>query len=233
MPEKNKGDMEGKISIFLADDHDVVRQGLRALLQAEPGFVVVGEASEGISAVDRAVSARPEVLVVDLMMPGLGGFEVSRQVKKRSPKTAIVVLSMHATEPYVVEALRSGASAYVAKDADASELIAAIREAAAGRRYLGSPFSGQPIEEFLRKAESPAADSYDTLTRREREVLQLAAEGLTSNELANRLTISPRTAETHRAHIMKKLGLRGQTELVRYALRRGLLPLETNREPIE
>jgi DNA-binding NarL/FixJ family response regulator len=217
--------MLGTTTIVLADDHQVVRQGLRALLESEPGFSVVGEASDGLRVAGVVERLRPDVLVADLMMPGLGGLEVTRQVTRRFPKTRVVILSMHASEAYVVEALRNGASAYVLKDADASQLVRAIREAAAGRRCLSAPFSAQALDSYLRKAREAAADLYETLTSREREVLHLTAEGLTSAGIARRLGISPRTAESHRANILRKLGLRGQTDLIRYTLSRGILPL--------
>jgi len=216
-----------KTRILLADDHRVVREGFRALLQSEPDFEIVGETGDGLEAVRLVEQQKPHVLVVDLMMPGLNGLEVARQVTHRSPRTRIVVLSMHANEAYVLEALKNGASAYVLKDASAAELVRAVREALAGRRYLSPPLSEPAIDSYIERAKSSdSLDLYDTLTNREREVLQLAAEGHTNGEIASRLFISPRTVETHRANVMRKLGLRSQTELVRYALQRGILPLE-------
>ena len=216
-----------KTRILLADDHRVVREGFRALLQSEPDFEIVGETGDGLEAVRLVEQQKPHVLVVDLMMPGLNGLEVARQVTQRSPRTRIVVLSMHANEAYVLEALKNGASAYVLKDASAAELVRAVREALAGRRYLSPPLSEPAIDSYIERAKSSdSLDLYDTLTNREREVLQLAAEGHTNGEIASRLFISPRTVETHRANVMRKLGLRSQTELVRYALQRGILPLE-------
>jgi len=216
-----------KTRILLADDHRVVREGFRALLQSEPDFEIVGETGDGLEAVRLVEQQKPHVLVVDLMMPGLNGLEVARQVTQRSPRTRIVVLSMHANEAYVLEALKNGASAYVLKDASAAELVRAVREALAGRRYLSPPLSEPAIDSYIERAKSSdSLDLYDTLTNREREVLQLAAEGHTNGEIGSRLFISPRTVETHRANVMRKLGLRSQTELVRYALQRGILPLE-------
>src|SRR5437867_7012593 len=175
--------MSAGIRIFLADEHEVVRQGLRALLEAEPGLSVAGEASDGLAVVNLVEKLRPDVLVVDLMMPGLGGLDVTRQITRRSPRTRVVILSMHANEAFLLEALRNGASAYVMKGASAAELIRAIREVAAGRRYLGPPFSEKGIEAYLRKARTAAADPYESLTDREREGLHLAAEGLRSAEM--------------------------------------------------
>jgi len=216
-----------KIRILLADDHQVVREGFRALLEAEPDFEIVAETGDGLEAVRFAEHHKPHVLVVDLMMPGLNGLEVARQITQRLPRTHIVVLSMHANEAYVLEALKNGACAYVLKDASAAELVRAVREANSGRRYLSPPLSEPAINNYIQRTRnSDSLDLYDTLTNREREVLHLAAEGHTNAEIAGRLFISPRTVETHRANVMHKLGLRSQTELVRYALQRGILPME-------
>ena len=216
-------------TIVLVDDHPVVRRGLRVLLEAEPEFRILGEAGEGLEAVQLVERLKPDVLVLDLMIPGLNGLEVTRQVSQRSPRTRVVILSMHANEAYVLEALRNGATGYVLKDAGADEVVKAIREVAAGRRYLSPPLSERAIETYVQKANTAPLDLYDTLTTREREVLHLAAEGHSSPEIADRLSISPRTVETHRGNLMRKLNLRTQTDLVRYALRRGILPMEDDR----
>lgn len=213
-------------TIILADDHPIVRRGLRAVLESEKGFQLIGEAGDGLEAVRIVENLRPDILIADMMMPGLTGLEVTRQVKNRVPATRVIILSMHATESYVLEALRNGANGYVLKDSAAEELIYAIREVLSGRRYLSSQLSERAIETYIKKAESTAVDSYESLTTREREVLKLAAEGCTNNEIAEKLFISPRTAETHRGNLMKKLGLSNHTELIRYAIRRGLLPLD-------
>jgi two-component system, NarL family, response regulator NreC len=211
------------ISIVLADDHEVVRKGLRALLEEEPGFEVAGEASDGLEVAALVERVRPDVLVVDLMMPGLGGLDVIRQVRKARPKTRMVVLSMHASEPFVIEALRSGALGYVLKDATTGDLVRAIREAVGGRPYLSPPLSDKGLDLYSKKARS-TPDPFDELTPRERQVLQASAEGRTSREIAERLGISVRTAETHRSNLRRKLGLRSHAELVRYAVGRGMLP---------
>jgi DNA-binding NarL/FixJ family response regulator len=213
-------------TIVLADDHHVVRQGLRSLLEAEPDFSVIGETGNGLEVTQLVERLRPDVLVLDLMMPGLNGLEVTRQVSQRSPRTHVVILSMHANEAYVLEALRAGAVAYVLKESTSAELVRAVHEAVAGRRYLSPPLSERAIEAYMQKAESAVLDSYETLTAREREVLHLVAEGHTNAEIADRLFISRRTVETHRANLMRKLGLRTQTDLISYALRRGILPME-------
>ena len=213
-------------TIILADDHPIVRRGLRSVLEVEKDFSLIGEAGDGIEAVRLVENLTPNILITDMMMPGLTGLEVTRQVRHRVPKVKIIILSMHAAESYVLEALRNGANGYVLKDSAADELVYAIREVLAGRRYLSSQLSERAIETYIQKSESSLTDSYDSLTNREREVLKLAAEGCTNNEIAERLFISPRTAETHRANLMKKLSLSNHTELIRYAIRRGLLPLD-------
>jgi two-component system, NarL family, response regulator NreC len=218
--------MPDAISIVLADDHHLVRQALRVLLETEGDLAVVGESSDGLEAVELVERLRPQVLVLDLTMPGLGGIEVARRVTKSCPETRVVVLSMHVTEAHVLEALRCGACGYVRKDATAGDLVHAIREVAAGHLYLSPPFSDHAIAAYRQRAEQAGVDPYDTLTNRERQVLHLAAEGSTNAEIGARFGISPRTAETHRARVMSKLGLRRHADLVRYALNRGILPLD-------
>jgi DNA-binding NarL/FixJ family response regulator len=213
-------------TIVLADDHHVVRQGLRALLEAEPELSVVGEAAEGLAVIAMVERLKPNVLIVDVMMPGLTGLEVTRQIRQKSPQTRVLVLSMYANEAYVLEALRLGAAGYVLKGANAADLIQAVREVAAGRRYLSPPLTDHAIEAYVQKAHGAPLDRYETLTTREREVLHLATEGFSHAEIAARLGISPRTAETHRANLMRKLRLKTQTDLIRYALRRGILAVE-------
>jgi DNA-binding NarL/FixJ family response regulator len=214
------------VTIILADDHHIMRQGLRMLLEAEEDFRVVAEAGDGREATRLAERFTPDILIVDVMMPGLNGLEVTRQVGKRSPHTRVIMLSMYSNEAYVLEALRNGAAGYVLKEASATDLIRAVREVIAGRRYLSPPLSEHAIEAYVQKAQDELLDPYKTLTTREREVLQLAAEGRTNADIAAALFVSPRTVETHRAHLMHKLGLHSQADLIRYALRRGILPLE-------
>ncbi len=214
------------VRILLADDHPVVRLGIRNLLEAEPEFEIVGEVADALQVVPQVEALQPDVLVLDLIMPGLNGLDITRRLARGAPQTRVIVLSMHANEAYVIEALRNGASGYVLKGSDASELVHAIHEVLAGRRYLSPPLSEHAIEVYVEKASGAPLDPYETLSAREREVLHLGAEGHTSPEIAARLYISARTVETHRANLMRKLGLRSQTELVRYALRRGILTLE-------
>lgn len=214
------------ISIVLADDHPIIRQGLRTILEAEPDFRILGEASDGLEAVRLVEKIQPNILVVDLMMPGINGLEVARQIRKAAPRTRPIILSMHASEGYVMEALRIGVLAYVLKDAQSHDLVKAIREAMIGNRYLSPALSERSIELFMERAQEIVPDAYEMLTTREREVLQLAAQGNTSGEIAEKLFISSRTAEAHRANFMRKLGLNHQTDLVRFAIRRGILTLE-------
>jgi DNA-binding NarL/FixJ family response regulator len=214
------------IKIVLADDHPVVRQGLRAVFEAEADFSVVGETGEGLDAVRLVEELGPDVAVLDVMMPGLNGLEVARQIRQRCSQTRIVILSMHANDAYVLEALRHGAAAYVLKGSGPGELVRAVREVVAGRHYLSPPLSERAIDAYRNQAQAQAVEPYDSLTTREREVLQLAAEGKHNADIAERLGISPRTAETHRTHVLRKLGLHSQTELVRYALRRGIIAMD-------
>lgn len=213
-------------NILLADDHNIVRQGLRAILQSEPHFRLVGEASDGIEAVRLTERLKPDVLITDVMMPGLNGLEVARQVSRSLPNTRIIILSMYTNDAYVIEALKNGALGYVLKDSQASDLIQAVKEVINGNRYLSPPLSERALELYMRKVESVPEDPYDLLTTREREVLQMVAEGRTSAEIASRLFISPRTAEGHRANLMRKLGLQNNADLIRFAIKRGILPLD-------
>jgi two-component system, NarL family, response regulator NreC len=213
--------------IVLADDHQVVRLGLRTLLESEPGFEVVGEAGDGLEAVQMAERFSPDVLILDLQMPRLNGIEAARQIHARFPHMRTVILSMFDSEAYVVEALSAGASAYVLKQSTTEDLVAAVREALAGKRYLSPSLSERAIEAYIHYVQSAKAgelDVIETLTPREREVLNLAAQGYANAEIARRLSLSPRTVETHRAHMMRKLGLHSQVDLARFALERGILP---------
>ena len=211
------------ISIILADDHTIVRQGLRTLLESDPELRVTGEASDGLQAIGLVERLKPDVLVLDLMMPEMNGIEVARQIKSRSPQTRVVILSMYANEAYVLEALRAGALGYVLKDSHSSELLRAIHEAHAGQHYLSAPLSERAIEVYIQKTKEISQDPFERLTPREREVLQLAAEGRSNAEIAEKLSLSGRTIEMHRSNLMHKLGLNTQTDLIRFALRKGII----------
>ncbi|MCH7554004.1 MAG: response regulator transcription factor [Chloroflexi bacterium] len=212
------------ISILLADDHQVVREGLRVLLESEEDFQVVGEAADGRMTVQMAEEMQPDVVVLDLMMPTLGGLEATRQIARACPNTKIVVLSMHSDEAYVLEALKNGAWGYVLKSSPGDDLILAVRTVWAGERYLGPPLTARAIDAYASQIRE--IDPYDALTDREREVLHLSAEGLTSSEIADQLSLSHRTVESHRASVMSKLNLRSKTDLIRYAFKHGIIPLE-------
>ncbi len=209
-------------TLIIADDHDLVRRGLRGLLEAEPDCRVLAEVSDGLAAVDAVAKFKPTVLFLDLSLPRLHGLEVLRQARTDSPHTKVIVLSMHDDEPYVIAALRDGASAYLLKGAESAEIIRALHEVLAGRRYLSAQLSDWAIN-VLASRPPDTSDPLQTLTLREREVLQLAAGGLGNPEIAEKLFISPRTAETHRTNFMRKLGLQTQTDLVRFAIRKGII----------
>jgi two-component system, NarL family, response regulator NreC len=209
-------------TIILADDHHIVRQGFKALLENQKGFSVIAEAGDGLQAVKVTTRLRPDVLVVDVMMPGLNGLEVARQVRKLSPDTKVIVLSMYTDEPYVIEALHNGACGYVLKESDMSDLIKAIHEVTAGRHYLSAPLSEMAIAAYKEKTEGASLDLYNTLTMRESEVFQLVVEGHSNPDIAAKLFISLRTVESHRANINEKLGIRSREDLIRYAFKKGL-----------
>lgn len=213
-------------TIILVDQYPVVREGLKTVLGSHEDMRIIGETGNGLEAVTLAADLRSDVLIVEVMLPGLHGLEVTRQVCQRLPRTRVMVLTRSANEAHVREALRNGATSYVLKEASVGELVQAVREVAAGRRYLSPPLSARLAEIQPQSARTGGLDPYETLTTREREVLHLAAEGRTNANIATTLGISPRTVETHRAHLMRKLGLRTQADLIRYALQRGVLPME-------
>jgi len=209
-------------TVVLADDHEVVRRGVRSILEADGLCKVLTEVADGLSAVQAVEKLKPTLLFLDLSMPRLHGLEALRQVRAASPHTKVLVLSMHHDEPYVVEALRAGAMAYILKGSESTEIARAVSEVLAGRRYLSTTLSERAIT-ALTNRKPDESDPLNALTPREREVLSLAAEGLGTAEMAEKLFISPRTAETHRTNLMQKLGLQSQTDLVRFAIRRGLI----------
>jgi len=213
------------VTVLLADDHPIVRQGLCHLLENDPEFKVVGEAGDGIEAIQMVQRLTPNVLVVDMMMPGLNGLEVIRQVKHISPATRTIVLSLQSADAYVIEAIKSGAAGYVLKDTGPGELANAVREVARGNRYLSAKLS-ERLEADGRKIEDIPSDAYETLTAREREVLQMTVEGLTSLEIGKKLMISSRTVELHRSKLTSKLGIHNQPGLIRLAIKRGILSMD-------
>lgn len=210
------------IRVLIADDHTLVRESLVGLLQADGDVQVVAQAANGLEAVERAQQVQPDVVVTDLSMSGIGGLEVIRRLRAALPATRILVLTMHQEDEYVLQAVRAGASGYLVKDAASSELLAAVRALHAGRAHFG-PQAARALAERLQHPERPVDDPYGSLTGREREVLHLVAEGLTTKEVARRLDIGVKTAENHRGRVLAKLGLRNTAEVVRYAIAKGLL----------
>ena len=216
-----------KAKVLLVDDHVVVRQGLKALFADEPDIEVVGEASNGREALERLSDLEPDVVLMDISMPGLNGIEATRQIQQHHPETKVVVLSMHANEEYVFQVLQAGASGYVLKQSDSMEVLTAIRAAVAGGSFLSPPISRTVIDDYVRRAEARGhGGEPDLLTSREREVLQLLAEGRSNREIAEELSISIKTVETHRSNMMTKLDLSSKTELIKYALRKGWAMLD-------
>jgi DNA-binding NarL/FixJ family response regulator len=213
-----------KLRILLADDHTVVRAGLRSLLEQQPDLEVVGEAGDGRRAVELAGSLQPDVAVLDIGMPQLNGIEAARQITGSRPETAVVILSMHSDEAYVMRALKAGARAYLLKDSAETDLIRAIRSVSQGKSFFSPKVSRVLVEDYVRLLEQRgAADTYELLTTREREILQLLAEGKTNKEVASLLNLSVYTVETHRTHILQKLNLHSTAELVLYAVRKGII----------
>jgi len=214
------------LSVLLAEDHPVVREGLRAMLEAEGDFQVVGQTGNSSEVGGMVEELHPDVLVLDLIMPGIGGLNALRELVRRRLSTRVVVLSMYANEAYVLEALQNGAGAYVLKQSEAAELVRGIREVAKGRRYLSPPLSQRAVEAYAKRAKGTIATKEAELTAREKEVLMLVGQGFTSAQIGERLFISVRTVESHRSNLTKKLGLHSQAEMVRTALRRELTPLD-------
>ena len=215
---------DGKIRVLLADDHTLLRAGLRALINAEPDIEVVGEAGDGQEAMGKAEELRPDVVVMDISMPGLDGLEATRRIHERGLEARVLILTVHAEEQYLLQALKAGASGYVVKSSADADLLEAIRAAHRGGVFLYPATVQRLLGEYMREAEAgQAGDSYARLTEREREVLKLTAEGYTNREIAERLVLSPKTVDTYRERIMEKLGLSHRWELVQFALRKGLL----------
>jgi DNA-binding NarL/FixJ family response regulator/anti-sigma regulatory factor (Ser/Thr protein kinase) len=217
------GARSGDITIVLAEGHDLVRAGLRSLLETEPGFLVVGETGLGRQAVELVERYQPDVLVLDFNIPGASALDITRQLVRQSPRTHTLVLSNYTDQPYIIETIRSGAAGYALKETSADDLLQAVNEVAGGRRYLSPRLAERAVDYFVGVEQGGADDVFGTLTNREREVLHLVLDGLKNAEVAERLSISPRTVETHRANMMRKLGLRTQADLIRLALEHGLI----------
>jgi two-component system response regulator NreC len=212
------------IRVLLADDHKLIRAGLRLVVDQQPDLSVVGEADDGRQAVELAKSLKPDVVVMDIGMPNLNGIEAARQIREIRPDAAVVMLSMHSDEGYVLRALGAGARAYLLKDSATTDLVQAIHAVVEGKSFFSPAVSKVLLQDYMRKLQrSGAEDSYDLLSPREREVLQLVAEGKSNKEIASLLNLSVYTVETHRAKIMQKLNLKGVPELILYAVRKGII----------
>jgi two-component system, NarL family, response regulator NreC len=225
---------EGKLRVFLADDHAVLRSGLRLLINAQPDLQVVGEAGDGQAAVDQVTALAKQggvdVVVLDIGMPQVNGLEALRRIKEEFPDLAVLILTMHASEPYLFQVIQAGGAGYVLKQTADEHLLGAIRDAVRGKPFLYPTMESRLLTDFVhraRKAGERAHNAFLALTEREREVLSLVAQGFTNQEIADKLIVSVKTVETHRAHIMSKLGLETRAELVRYALREGYLTAES------
>jgi DNA-binding NarL/FixJ family response regulator len=214
----------GELRVLLGDDHTVLRQGLRKILEERRDWRVVAEAGNGRDAVREAIALAPDVAVLDIGMPLLNGIEATRQIARRAPSVRVLILSMHSDQAYVTQAIQAGARGYLLKESAAGELIEAIAALAAGKSFFSPAVAQVVFDDYLRSlAERGITDPYDSLSEREREVLQLVAEGRSSKEIAELLSISPATVETHRAHVLQKLQLHNTVEVVRYATRRGII----------
>ncbi len=212
------------VRILLADDHTLVRHGLRKLLEERPDWEVVAEAGDGREAVRLAEQYKPDVAVLDVAMPLLNGIEATRQITRRVPGTRVLVLSMHADEAYVTQILQAGATGYLLKDSADVDLLKAVGEAAQGKSFFSPAIARVMLDDYVRQlADKGVTDRYDALSEREREIFQLIAEAKTNKEIAALLNVSPSTVETHRAHIMEKLDLHSAAEIVLYAVRRGVI----------
>ncbi len=212
------------IRILLADDHTIIRSGLRLLLEKEADWKVVAEAGDGREAVEMVAKYHPSVAILDIGMPQLNGIEATRRIAEREPRTQVVILSMHSDEGYVLRALKAGARAYILKNSAEADLIRAVQSVAEGKSFFSPAISKLLLEDYVRQIrEKEVEDSYDLLTPREREVLQLLAEGKSNKEVAAILDLSAHTVDTHRGNILQKLNLHGIPELILYAVRKGII----------
>ena len=213
-----------KIRVLLADDHTLMRRGLRLIVEQQPDLAVVGEAEDGRQAVALAASLKPDVAVLDIGMPNLNGIEAAKQIAEGESGAAVVILSMHSDETYILRALKAGARGYLLKDSAESDVVRAIRSVAEGKSFFSPAVSKVLLEDYVKKLQRTGSeDSYDLLTPREREILQLIAEGKSNKEVANLLHLSVYTVETHRANLMEKLKLKSVPELILYAVRKGII----------
>ncbi len=216
----------GKLRVLIVDDHGIVRAGIRSLLEGQPDIEVVGEATRGEEAVEKAMQLHPELVLMDIAMPGMNGIEATRRIKKELPDISVLVLTMHDDEEFFFPVLRAGASGYVLKESEPHELLYAIRVVRLGQVFLSPAVTRSVLEDFLEATVGPGDEKYSALTRREKEVLRLAAQGRTNREMAETLFLSIRTVEKHRQAVMHKLGLARREDLTKYALRKGIVNFE-------
>ena len=219
--------MNSKITILIADDHAIVREGLRAILEAQPDFEVKGEAIDGQEAVDKTKQLNPDIVILDLTMPRLNGLEALRQIKQNNSEAKVLVLTMHENDTYFFQVLDAGASGYFIKGGSSAELVSALRTVWHGDVFLYPSMAKKLLGDYLKRVHmGKDKESYDGLTDREQEILKLIAEGRTNQEIADLLVLSSSTVQTHRAHVMAKLGLHTRTELVKFAIHRGIITLD-------
>jgi two-component system response regulator NreC len=213
-----------KLRILLGDDHTLLRQGLRKILQERPDWEVVAEAGDGREAVRQALAVQPDIAILDIGMPLMNGIEATRQIVRRRPDIHVLILSMHANEAYIIQALKAGAKGYLLKDSADTELLRGVAVVASGKSFFSPAVAKVMLDDYVRHlAEKGIADRFDTLSEREREIFQLVAEGRSNKEIAELLSVSPATIETHRAHVLQKLDVHNTAELVLYAVRRGVI----------
>jgi two-component system response regulator NreC len=216
-----------KMHVLVTDDHIIVREGLRAILDAQPDIQVVGEATNGLEAVQKVEETKPDIVLMDISMPEMNGLEATRQIKQAHPEVKILALTMHEGDEYFFEVLQVGASGYFVKGGSSQELLGALRALQQGDVYISPIMTKKLLSDYLRHAKTGQdKEVYTGLTGREKEILKLVAEGLNNQEIAEKLFLSPATVQTHRANIMAKLGLHSRTELVKYALRNGMITLD-------
>lgn len=216
-----------KIRVLIAEDHLIVREGLRAILDSQPDIQVVGEATNGVEAVSKTDETKPDIILMDISMPEMNGLEATRRIKQSHPEVKILALTMHEGDEYFFEVLQVGASGYFVKGGSSSELLGALRALAQGDVYISPTMTKKLLSDYLRRARTGQdKETYTGLTTREKEILKLVAEGRNNTEIAEKLFLSPSTVQTHRANIMAKLGLHSRTELVKYALRHRLIALD-------
>ena len=218
--------MNGRVKVLVVDDHEIVREGIRMVLAADPELEVVGVASSGKEAIEKVRELEPNVVLMDIGMPGLSGFEATRRIRESHPETQVVALTVHDSEGYVFQMLQAGATGYVVKRAPSEDVIAAVKRANQGEAVLHPSVAKLLIKDYLSRVAKGEETSFDTLSDREREILKLIAEGQTNREIADTLFLSIKTVQAHRANLMRKLGMHDRTELVKYAIRKGIIGLD-------